>query len=109
MGRSSGSGCASSGNQSKSLRSSEYPLVCGPLDPMPNSTSPGAMVDNGNRRSRSTTPTSVPATSKAPGMYTPGISAVSPPSSTQPDAAQAMDMPLTTAATCSARMTDDAK
>ena len=46
--------------------------------------------------------------SNAPGAYTPGISAVSPPSSAQPPAAQASAMPPTISATISARISDAA-
>ena len=66
------------------------------------STSPAATSGGGSSVARSTTPTSVPAMSNAPGVYTPGISAVSPPSSAHPAAAHASAMPVTTSATMSA-------
>ena len=73
------------------------------------SKSPFAIPGRGSKSFLSTTPTNVPAMSNAPGAYTPGISAVSPPSNTQSPAAHASDMPDTTSATISALICDDAK
>ncbi len=51
--------------------------------------------------SRSTTPTTVPTMSSSPSTYTPGISAVSPPSRATPSVSQARAAPVTKAATVS--------
>ena len=65
------------------LRARLYPFVCRPELAIPISTCPAAIPGRGRSLALSTTPTSVPATSTAPSISTPGISAVSPPSNTQ--------------------------
>ena len=71
---------------------------CAPLEAKPSTTSPAVMLKPLMIFSLSTQPTAKPAKSYSPAGYMPGISAVSPPTSAQPDCSQPSAMPLITCA-----------
>ncbi len=91
------------------LRTSEKPFEWMPLDARPSTTSPSAIVLPSMILLFSTAPTAKPARSYSPSGYMPGISAVSPPISAQPDSSQPCAMPLTTVAAVSTSSLPHAK
>ncbi|MNT24184.1 hypothetical protein D3C72_1596440 [compost metagenome] len=87
--------------RSMHLRTSEKPLECTPCEARPSTTSPACTFWPVRILLFSTAPTAKPARSYSPSGYMPGISAVSPPISAQPDSSQPLAMPPTTAAAVS--------
>ena len=82
--------------RSITLRTRLKPLECTPLEARPSTTSPGLTSWPVRIFDFSTAPTAKPARSYSPGGYMPGISAVSPPISAQPESSQPRAMPPTT-------------
>ena len=95
--------------RSMHLRTSENPLECTPCEAKPSTTSPGLTLWPVRIFDFSTAPTQKPARSYSPAGYMPGISAVSPPISAQPESSQPVAMPPTTAAAVSTSSLPQAK
>ena len=95
--------------RSMHLRTRLKPLECTPLLARPRTMSPLRTVAPVRMLDFSTTPTAKPARSYSPDGYMPGISAVSPPISAQPDSSQPRAMPPMTAAAVSRSSLPQAK